>query len=155
MLYFGDRHAGCCGHDGIEVPRRLPVKEISPLITLPGLNKSEVRSQTAFEDVHPAVEFACFLIFSYHGPVARRREESCDTGASSAHPFRECTLWNQFHLDLTGKCQFFKQFVLTDVCRDDFTDLPRFQEKPRSAAIDPGVITDDGQVFRAFQLQSL
>src|SRR5215468_2266226 len=63
MLYFGDRHAGCCGHDGIKVSRRLSVKEISPFITLPGLNKSEVCSQAAFEDVHPAIEFARFLIF--------------------------------------------------------------------------------------------
>src|SRR5205809_3267585 len=40
--------------------------------------------------------------------------------------------------------------VLSNIRGDYFSNLPRFQKKTGAAAVDAGIVADDGQVFASF-----
>src|ERR1700723_255788 len=63
LLNLCNRYLGRGGHQGIEVPRRLAVNEITHPIALPGLHKCEVRWQRAFHYIGPPIEFAGLFSF--------------------------------------------------------------------------------------------
>src|SRR6185369_3532010 len=143
---------GC--HYGIEVSRGLSINEVAPGIALPRSDESKVRGQCFFEHVHTAVEFACFFALSDESAVARRCVISWNAGACSAHSLGERALRNKFDFELSGKRQLFEQLVLTDIGRNDLTNLMGIQEESGALPIDTRIVADDGEVLCSLVAES-
>src|SRR5205823_5032852 len=79
--------------------------------------------------------------------------EAGNARSTGAHAFRERALRYEFDFKLAGKGKLFEQFVLSNVCCNYFADLPRFQEEAGAAAVNPGVVADDGEILASLVVE--
>src|SRR5579883_2341447 len=90
------------GHNRIEISGSLPIDEIAPLVALPCFDECKIGLETTFQDVHPAVEFTCFLALGHNSSITRRRKEPGNTRAPGAHSFGKRALRNKLDFELSG-----------------------------------------------------
>src|SRR5271157_1162 len=150
FFHFGNGHSGGRGHHGIKIARRLAINQVSPPVALPRLDKGEVGSERALQQVTAPVELAHLLAFGDHRTHTRRRIEAGDAGAAGPDALRQCTLRHELQLDFTAECQAFEHFVLAHVASHHFGDLPRLQQASQAELIHARIIAYDREVLRAF-----
>src|ERR1035438_7990004 len=123
MFDFGDRNFRRSRHHGIEVACGFAIDEISPCVALPGLHEGEVGFERAFHDVGATIKLSRLFSFRDHGSNASRSEKGWYPRASSANPFGERSLRNQFELHGSIQHHLFEHLVFADVGSDMSPEL--------------------------------
>src|SRR5882724_10571027 len=150
LFNFGDDVIGGGGHHGIEVARSLAIDEIAPAVAFPGFDESEIAAQAAFKDIHPAIELSSLFAFGNHRAVASRCVEAGDPGTACAQPLRKRTLRIELELQFAAGHQLLEQFVFTNIRGNHLFDLAVLQQHADTEAIDPGIVTRNRKILRAF-----
>src|SRR5215813_12851777 len=149
MLDFRHRHSCRGRHRGIEIPRRLPIDEVTLAIALEGMDDGEISHKPGLHDVSLAMEYPHFLAARNVGSGASTREEGRDAGAAGADSLRQGALRIELDLEFARKVLLSKQLVLPHVGRDHLSDLLGFEKYSEPNTVDPGIVGHHGEVSDA------
>ena len=147
VLDFGNRNSSSGRHHGIEIARRLAVREIAPRVSFPRFHECEVGLERHFHDVVAPLEFAYFLSFSDHRPHTSWSEKRRNACAGGANAFGERPLGNKIELHRSIEDHSLEQLILADVGSDVMPDLTASQQQSHTEAIDAGIVADGCQIF--------
>ncbi len=149
ILDLGHRHLAGGRHRRIKVARGLAVDEVALGVAAIGVDDRQIGDEAALHDVALAVEVARVLAFGDLGADAGLGEEGGNAGAAGADALGQRALRVELDLELAGEKLLHEGFVLADIGRDHFLDLPGVEQDAEAGAVDAAIVGDDGQVFHA------
>lgn len=148
---FNFRHDNLrrCRHQRVEITCRHSIDQIAFRISAVRVNESKVCEECAFHDIKNALELASFLSRRDLRTGSRSRVKRGNAGTAGANTFRQRALRVEFDVDGAVKVLRRKQFVLANVGRYDFPNLPCREQPPKTYAVHASVIRNDRQAFNA------
>src|SRR5580692_558894 len=112
-----------------------------------GVDDREVGDQPPLHHITLAVEFADVLAFGDLGAVTGLGEKGRNAGAAGADALGKRALRVELDLEFVGQKLVHERFVLANIGRDHFLDLPGVEENAESLAVGAAIVRHDGEVL--------
>src|SRR6266851_457837 len=153
---FDNRGLRGHGHDGIEIPRRQPVREISQRIGFLRFDQSEVRMNGPFQNAAVPPDDAFFFSFGNLGSCSHRSIKSVQPRGRRAHPFAQNPLRHEFQRHFPGREAILKIVrVRPGKRRNHVLDLIVLKHQAKLTFPRPAIVANGGKVLRPFPRQRL
>src|SRR5438552_17528913 len=153
---FGDRRLCGHGHNGIEIPCRQPIGQISQLIGGLRLDQRIISVNRPFENAAASFEDALFLSCGKFRAYAHCGVEALQTSSGSAHALAQKVLRDEFQGHFPGGETFQKMIgVRSGKSGNHVLDLIVLEHDSKLAVTRSAIVADGGDILRAFPRQRL
>jgi hypothetical protein len=156
FFYFHDSGFRSHGHNGIKIPGRQSIGQISKLISFVRFDECVVGMDGRFQNAALVINDAFFFACGYFRSDADSGVKAQKSGGRGAHAFAQNALRHQLQRDFLRGEPLLKIICMRAGKRsDDVADLTVLEHQSEFAVASATIIADRGDVFSSFAGQCL